>query len=100
MTFSSAKAKASDEQLAAKSKELEAVSADLKKWSQAAKLLKNKNKELEALVKSLTEANAKREQTAGDSEVEDVPDPYYGDTADFDYALDLIEDACSNLLNE
>lgn len=29
-----------------------------------------------------------------------VPDPYYGGTADFDYALDLIEDACSNLLNE
>lgn len=28
-----------------------------------------------------------------------VPDPYYGGTADFDYALDLIEDACSNLLN-
>lgn len=28
-----------------------------------------------------------------------VPDPYYGDTADFDYALDLIEDACDGLLN-
>lgn len=29
-----------------------------------------------------------------------VPDPYYGDTSDFDYALDLIEDACGGLLEE
>lgn len=29
-----------------------------------------------------------------------VPDPYYGDTSDFDYALDLIEDACAGLLKE
>lgn len=28
-----------------------------------------------------------------------VPDPYYGDLCDFDYALDLIEDACDGLLN-
>lgn len=27
-----------------------------------------------------------------------VPDPYYGDLSDFDYALDLIEDACDGLL--
>ena len=27
-----------------------------------------------------------------------VPDPYYGDTGDFDYALDLIDDACDGLL--
>ncbi|MCC8114118.1 MAG: low molecular weight phosphotyrosine protein phosphatase [Bacteroidales bacterium] len=27
-----------------------------------------------------------------------VPDPYYGDSRAFDYALDLIEDACSSLL--
>lgn len=27
-----------------------------------------------------------------------VPDPYYGSSADFDYALDLIEDACDGLL--
>lgn len=27
-----------------------------------------------------------------------VPDPYYGGLADFDYALDLIEDACEGLL--
>ena len=26
-----------------------------------------------------------------------IPDPYYGDTADFDFALDLIEDACEGL---
>ena len=26
-----------------------------------------------------------------------VPDPYYGGDKDFDYALDLIEDACENL---
>lgn len=29
-----------------------------------------------------------------------VPDPYYGDLSDFDYALDLIEDACEGLLEE
>lgn len=28
-----------------------------------------------------------------------VPDPYYGTGKDFDYALDLIEDACSGLLD-
>lgn len=27
-----------------------------------------------------------------------IPDPYYGDTCDFDYALDLIEDACNGLV--
>lgn len=27
-----------------------------------------------------------------------IPDPYYGTEADFDYALDLIEDACQGLL--
>lgn len=27
-----------------------------------------------------------------------VPDPYYGGEADFDHALDLIEDACAGLL--
>lgn len=29
-----------------------------------------------------------------------VPDPYYGGPEDFDYALDLIEDACQGLLNK
>ncbi|KGI60969.1 putative low molecular weight protein-tyrosine-phosphatase [Prevotella sp. DNF00663] len=29
-----------------------------------------------------------------------IPDPYYGTMDDFDYALDLIEDACSHLLEE
>lgn len=29
-----------------------------------------------------------------------VPDPYYGDLGDFDYALDLIEDACDGLLEQ
>lgn len=29
---------------------------------------------------------------------ESVPDPYYGSDADFDHALDLIEDACARLL--
>lgn len=28
-----------------------------------------------------------------------VPDPYYGDMSDFDYALDLIEEACDGLLS-
>ena len=27
-----------------------------------------------------------------------IPDPYYGDERDFDYALDLIENAVSELL--
>ena len=27
-----------------------------------------------------------------------IPDPYYGGVSDFDYALDLIEDACESLL--
>ena len=27
-----------------------------------------------------------------------IPDPYYGGISDFDYALDLIEDACESLL--
>lgn len=32
--------------------------------------------------------------------VKAVPDPYYGDETDFDYALDLIEDACRGLLQK
>jgi len=28
-----------------------------------------------------------------------IPDPYYGDERDFEYALDLIEEACENLLD-
>ena len=27
-----------------------------------------------------------------------VPDPYYGTDADFDHALDLLEDSCAGLL--
>ena len=29
-----------------------------------------------------------------------VPDPYYGGPEDFEYALDLIEDACGELLRQ
>ena len=29
-----------------------------------------------------------------------VPDPYYGDTRDFEFALELLEDACAGLLEE
>lgn len=29
-----------------------------------------------------------------------IPDPYYGGTADFEFALELIEDACQGLLEE
>lgn len=29
-----------------------------------------------------------------------VPDPYYGSQRDFEFALDLIEDACEGLLHE
>lgn len=32
--------------------------------------------------------------------IDHVPDPYYGGTAGFYYAIDLIEDACQGLLNE
>ncbi len=30
----------------------------------------------------------------------EVPDPYYGGDAGFEHVLDLLEDACCNLLNE
>ena len=30
----------------------------------------------------------------------EVPDPYYGGDAGFEHVLDLLEEACSNLLNE
>ena len=36
---------------------------------------------------------------AGFSETE-VPDPYYGGEAGFEHVLDLLEDACANLLDE
>ena len=29
-----------------------------------------------------------------------IPDPYYGDEKDFDYALDLIEDATNTLADK
>ncbi|MEZ4754227.1 MAG: low molecular weight protein-tyrosine-phosphatase [Bdellovibrionota bacterium] len=32
--------------------------------------------------------------------VDEVPDPYYGGAADFELVLDIVEDACSNLLEE
>jgi len=31
-------------------------------------------------------------------DTQDVPDPYYGGAADFEYVLDLVEDACDGLL--
>ena len=30
----------------------------------------------------------------------EVPDPYYGGEAGFEHVLDLLEDACANLLDE
>ena len=30
----------------------------------------------------------------------EVPDPYYGGEAGFEHVLDLLEDACSNLLDD
>lgn len=33
-------------------------------------------------------------------EADSIPDPYYGGQADFDYALDLIEDSCQGLFEE
>ena len=33
-------------------------------------------------------------------EARTIPDPYYGGERDFEYALDLIEDACEGLLME
>lgn len=32
------------------------------------------------------------------SDLSEVPDPYYGGTAGFEHVLDLLEDACSGLL--
>ena len=37
---------------------------------------------------------------AGDSEVEDVPDPYYGGALGFERVLDLAEEAAAGLLDE
>lgn len=37
---------------------------------------------------------------AGDNEVEDVPDPYYGGTPGFERVLDLAEEAAAGLLDE
>jgi protein-tyrosine phosphatase len=37
---------------------------------------------------------------AADGDDLDVPDPYYGDTADFDHVLDLVEAAMPGLLDE
>ena len=34
------------------------------------------------------------------SGAQSVPDPYYGGTKDFEYSLDLIEEACRNLLEK
>jgi protein-tyrosine phosphatase len=36
---------------------------------------------------------------APDLAVEDIPDPYYGSPADFEQALDMIEAACTGLLD-
>ncbi len=36
----------------------------------------------------------------GGSEVQEVPDPYYGGPEGFNYVLDLVEDACDGLLNQ
>lgn len=35
---------------------------------------------------------------ASSSNVEEVPDPYYGDEDGFERVLDILEDACANLL--
>jgi len=37
---------------------------------------------------------------ASDREVREVPDPYYGGEAGFELVLDILEDACANLLKE
>ena len=33
-------------------------------------------------------------------EADHIPDPYYGDRKDFDYVVDLCEDACAGLLDK
>lgn len=33
------------------------------------------------------------------NDIKEVPDPYYGDEKAFNYVLDILEDACINLLN-
>lgn len=37
---------------------------------------------------------------ARSTRLEDVPDPYYGGEQGFEYVLDLLEDACSGLIEE
>ena len=37
---------------------------------------------------------------AGSTQLEDVPDPYYGGEQGFEQVLDLLEDACSGLIEE
>ncbi len=37
---------------------------------------------------------------AGDSDIEDVPDPYYGGPLGFEQVLDLAEEASAGLLDE
>ena len=37
---------------------------------------------------------------ASDRSVSEVPDPYYGGDAGFELVLDILEDACANLLKE
>lgn len=37
---------------------------------------------------------------AGHPQVQEVPDPYYGDQEDFDYVLKLIEAGVANMLNK
>ena len=56
-------------------------------------VLRQQRTEDDALkVKMLTDFTVRFRSTTA------VPDPYYGTDADFDHALDLIEDACAGLL--
>ena len=38
--------------------------------------------------------------SARSTELSDVPDPYYGGEQGFEHVLDLLEDACSGLIEE
>ncbi len=51
------------------------------------------NSELAKKIRLMTEFSTIRPRPAT------VPDPYYGTAKDFDYALDLLEDACQGLLD-
>lgn len=61
----------------------------------------NNVRDLHHLAETLEEKNKIRRMTdfCTNTEVDYVPDPYYEGAAGFEHVLDILEDACSGLLN-